>query len=474
MIRKLFAGASVLAVAVIAVMLMTVGGSAKPAEAHVLGVSGVAQTPSGSITLITINAIDGDGDLYVTASAGTYVACFGYGGGPCVDYGATTFPLPIQSFFIDDGGTDTSVVEAIWWAPPGFPGGAVMFTACQQDQNGWPFCSAAKTFTMQIMGAPASISLKAQRGYTNESSVCADTPVYIIAATEYTFNNPTTFNNDRAIICADVRDSANHPLVFEPVAWMTTDGCLTDATTNTLFNGLTHNRLASCGVGASGDVATVTANAGVVSNAVQVAFGGDPVKCSVVTTPNPLDIGDTASVTATFLDAKGNLVPDGIVAHLEEVDSGDGADNVDFVSVPEDTVKGVVQGNIIAAIAGLTTVAASIETIAGADPTCSEALELTGDVHMHEGDGGILYGNKPPAGGGFGTFAFGGGTFEQLLLASGCPKATAVFFYNKPSGSFAVWIPGTDVSTVNDEIFTIFPNEHQPIPKGTIFTAKCK
>ena len=93
---------------------------------------------------------------------------------------------------------------------------------------------------------------------------------------------------------------------------------------------------------------------------------------------------------------------------------------------------------------------------------------------MHEGDGGILYGNKPPAGGGFGTFAFGGGTFEQLLLASGCPKATAVFFYNKPSGSFAVWIPGTDVSTVNDEIFMIFPNEHQPIPKGTIFTAKCK
>ena len=86
------------------------------------------------------------------------------------------------------------------------------------------------------------------------------------------------------------------------------------------------------------------------------------------------------------------------------------------------------------------------------------------------GSGGILFGNKPPLGGGYGTFAFGGGTFEQLLATSGCPSVSAVFFYNKPDGAFAVWIPGTTVSLVNQEIIGIFS---ATIPSGTIFTARC-
>jgi hypothetical protein len=86
--------------------------------------------------------------------------------------------------------------------------------------------------------------------------------------------------------------------------------------------------------------------------------------------------------------------------------------------------------------------------------------------------GGILFGNRPPAGGGFGTFAFGGGTLEQLLSASGCPPATAVFFYNKPDGGWAVWVPGSQVALVNAEFRAIFSGS-PPIPAGTIFTAKC-
>ncbi len=97
----------------------------------------------------------------------------------------------------------------------------------------------------------------------------------------------------------------------------------------------------------------------------------------------------------------------------------------------------MVSGSVIGAISGLTTIAVSLETIAGADVTCSEALELTGDVHVTPTDCDdqdmILYGNQPPAGGGFGTFAFCGGTWEQLLEASGCPEATSVFFYNTPA-----------------------------------------
>ncbi len=84
--------------------------------------------------------------------------------------------------------------------------------------------------------------------------------------------------------------------------------------------------------------------------------------------------------------------------------------------------------------------------------------------------GGIIGGNKPPAGGGFGTFAFGGGTFAQLLAASECPEETATFFYNKPDGAYAVYIPAAP-DVANEEFVTLFPND--TIPTGSIFTGKC-
>jgi hypothetical protein len=307
--------------------------------------------------------------------------------------------------------------------------------------------------------------------------------VHIIGAFGFNqgnFNN--TFDNDRAILCVEARDSNGTLVLNQVITWTTTDGCLLSNVTNT---GATanvnnaNNELRSCGTGMSGDVATVTADIGSASDSVQVAFGGDPVECTMaLITPDPLDIGDNADVDVTVLDAEGNPVPDGIVVNFVEVDSGDGADNVQIVDAQDDTVNGMAHASVIGAIAGLTTIAANVDALAGEDPVCSEALEISGDIHVtpHECEDPdmILFGNKPPAGGGFGTFAFCGGTYEQLLDASDCPAATAVFFYNKPDGGFAVWIPGTDVESVNDEIFMIFPNVHTPIPEGTIFTAKCK
>lgn len=84
--------------------------------------------------------------------------------------------------------------------------------------------------------------------------------------------------------------------------------------------------------------------------------------------------------------------------------------------------------------------------------------------------GGIIGGNKPPAGGGFGTFIFGGGTSAQLLAASECAEETATFFYNKPDGTFAVYIPAA-LDVANEEFVTLFPNDM--IPTGSIFTGKC-
>jgi hypothetical protein len=369
---------------------------------------------------------------------------------------------------------NTSHIEAWWQAPPGFLGGAVTFCATQTN-------TMCKNLT--VVGPIASLKLFAFRDKegngSNEATVCKDTPVYVIASADYSFNNLTTFDNNRAWLCVEARDSNGTTVSGANLVWTTTKGALgTGFTISGADVDAGSNTLSSGGTAQSGDIATVTVMNGAATASTTVQFGGDPASCSIPDFPTDLDIGDTAHLKATFLDAKGNWVPDGIVGHIEEVDSGDGADNVDVVSVTEDTVKGVIEGDVIGAISGLTTVAASLETIAGADVVCSEALELTGDIHLTpivcaDADM-ILYGFKPPAAGGFGTFAFCGGTYDQLLAASGCPKATSAFFYNKPSGSFAVWIPGSEVAAVNDEIYTIFPSEHTPIPAGTIFTAKCK
>jgi hypothetical protein len=495
LIRKLILGGSAFAVAAMALLLVTMGGSqAEPAEAHVQGIVGPAFVSTSGFAEIRVLAQDGHGDVYIAASAGTFIFCEDDDNNFCDLDALSSFPF--QSGIVDDSGSDTDELELIWIAPPGFAGGAVTFVACQEDEaqdwfGDYPniTCDNGKFFQLQVVGAPASIELHAQRGYSNEpsSSECADTPVYIIAAFEsYTFNNFTTFDNDRAIICAEVRDSVGHPLAGENVVWSTTDGCLDDLISNTETNGIVHNRLVSCNQGLSGDVATVRAFAGTASDTVTVAFGGDPASCTITVGTDPLDLGDSSEITALFLDAEGNPVPDGIIAHLEEVDSGDGADNIDFVSVSEDTVQGMIQGNIIGAISGLVTVAASIEAVGSVgDATCTEVLEITGDIHEHEfdcenpeaNDDGILHGFQPPPGGGFGTFAFCGGSFAQLYAASGCPSpratSTAAFFYNTPAGGWAVWIPGSQVAAVNAAIFAIFPQEHQAIPEGTIFTVKC-
>lgn len=85
--------------------------------------------------------------------------------------------------------------------------------------------------------------------------------------------------------------------------------------------------------------------------------------------------------------------------------------------------------------------------------------------------GTIIGGNAPPAAGGFGTFIYGGGSFDLLVTASGCPAASSAFFHNKADGSFAVYIPGTTVSVVNEEIMTMFGGDN--IPLGTIFIGRC-
>lgn len=122
-------------------------------------------------------------------------------------------------------------------------------------------------------------------------------------------------------------------------------------------------------------------------------------------------------------------------------------------------------------VGGTATPTATGTSTVTATPAASPTETSTPETQESSALTGILTGNLPLAGGGFGTFAFCGGTFEELLITSGCPEETAVFFYNKPDGAFAVWIPGSGVAVVNEEILDIFPGD--AIPEGTIFTARC-
>ncbi|MGE0228941.1 MAG: IPT/TIG domain-containing protein [Dehalococcoidia bacterium] len=75
-----------------------------------------------------------------------------------------------------------------------------------------------------------------------------------------------------------------------------------------------------------------------------------------------------------------------------------------------------------------------------------------------------------PRDGGFGLFVFGGGSNEDLVEASGCPKATATFWATNSSGQFVTFIPGAAVQAVNGAWNQLFP---QGIPYNTPLIGRC-
>jgi hypothetical protein len=82
--------------------------------------------------------------------------------------------------------------------------------------------------------------------------------------------------------------------------------------------------------------------------------------------------------------------------------------------------------------------------------------------------GGIVSGGVPRSG--FGLFVFGGGTEAQLVAASGCPAETSAFWATNGIGQFVVFVPGADVSVVNDQWRVHF---RAGIPSGTPLLGEC-
>lgn len=83
---------------------------------------------------------------------------------------------------------------------------------------------------------------------------------------------------------------------------------------------------------------------------------------------------------------------------------------------------------------------------------------------------GRIVGGAVPSDGGFGLVIFTGGTYDQLVTASGCP-APRIAFWVTQSGAFVVYVPATNVGAVNAPFEAAFPN--RVIPPYTPFIGRC-
>lgn len=83
---------------------------------------------------------------------------------------------------------------------------------------------------------------------------------------------------------------------------------------------------------------------------------------------------------------------------------------------------------------------------------------------------GRIVGGSIPADGGFGLVVFTGGTYDQLVAASGCP-APRLSFWVTQGGAFLVYVPTTSVGAVNAPFEGAFPN--RTIPPDTPFIGRC-
>ncbi|MGE0227003.1 MAG: hypothetical protein AB7I38_12515 [Dehalococcoidia bacterium] len=82
----------------------------------------------------------------------------------------------------------------------------------------------------------------------------------------------------------------------------------------------------------------------------------------------------------------------------------------------------------------------------------------------------IMSGEAPADAGGYALFVFGGGTYDDLLAAAGCPKETASFWATSGDGQFSWYIPAVTVAAVNAAWDDLFSGE---IPTGTPLMGRC-
>ena len=93
---------------------------------------------------------------------------------------------------------------------------------------------------------------------------------------------------------------------------------------------------------------------------------------------------------------------------------------------------------------------------------------LLGTFELEGDEVGTVTAGAVPAEG-FGLFVFGGGSGEQLVTATGCPRQAAAFWATA-SGNFVAFIPASTVAVVNQAWAQLFP---RGVPAGTPLLGRC-
>jgi hypothetical protein len=99
----------------------------------------------------------------------------------------------------------------------------------------------------------------------------------------------------------------------------------------------------------------------------------------------------------------------------------------------------------------------------GIDPASIGLAPLPEGAAPRDDDAGRILSGSIPQSGGFGLIVFGGGSYDQLLAASGCPAATARFWVTDAAGDFVVLVPASAVGAANAGFDAIFGGVITPL-----------
>ncbi len=218
--------------------------------------------------------------------------------------------------------------------------------------------------------------------------------------------------------------------------------------------------VAGTGLSATGDssltVTTPAAWAGVVTVTVVTSDG------SSTTMPNAFVYSTVAAITLTSISPAAGSTAGGTTTTL----SGSG-----FATGITVSIGGAMATNVNVISASRATATAPARSTTG--PADVRVTAPSGETATLTG--GFVYQTVTatpvtlPATG-IGLFVFGGGSNDQLVTATGCPKVTAAFWTTTASGEFVSYVPGTTIGPVNAAWNTLFP---AGIPAGTALLGKC-
>ena len=488
LIYKKLAGAFTAgAFALVAAMLLLSTGGAGTAEAAIRGITDSPTTiAAGNEGVVTVDSDAGSGNVQLITTGGSFVApmtCLDPGGGAGCDTGTTVIPAAgvgdavtttaVRNVTVSDssygGGQVDTVIIGI--ECPATGPATLTVTATQG--------SSASSTTVTCRGNVATINTTALVAVSSSTTACQGTTAEVVRS-DTANDDPSATNRASATLCTEMDDSAGNAVQSETVLYTVAGGgslSASSATTNTsgVDTGtvvLTHGT-----TGQNGDVATVTASAGGISDTATVAFGGDAASCTVTTDPTTVEVGGSSTVNIDVVDADGFAVPDNTFVNVIATDPGAGSNSA-ILGTPDGTANGDASVVLIAAIQGSIALGATTPTTAaGANVTgniqrtCTASVLATGTVVPPVGttpdEGDSFSGDVPPSGSATLLATVGEPTPDEVavsLEAAGCdPESIAVL--PAATGTWLVFIPGAP-----DVVNAAFPDT---ITQAAFF-ARCR